>query len=789
MGFSRGRMSSKGAGELPGALSAVVSDVMWNLSDPAGATGERATAALTHAIRRVGLVAAAGVQAVMALATLSTVGAAGLPLIVAQTVLAVVALASIRLPVPAPTVALGMYAVGLWSYVVGGGIDSVLVFAACWEINFATCIAGLLVLRRYVVPLAILASLTVSAGMLLLRPDFGADFAITVTITQTSIVLALRLGLPRLLRPAMDADAAAAAAEAAERRTLVAHRSSVRAAEESRILHDTAINTLGAIANGGAGISDARAVREQCGRDVDLLAVLRSEQATRDAAALIEVFAQPRARVVRTGDGDDVLARFERSLPAATTAAIVGCVREAVTNALKHAGVDEVGIDARLTGTGLAITVRDSGSGFSGEVPEDRGIAGSILARAGEHGFAATIESRPGFGTTVALAIPEGASASLPEHDALPGERSTAEERDELRALQRRAAGYWALGVTAIGAVLLLGGGANEHFALVPMLALMLLCWVTSREGRDAAPSVLRSAVLIASTCAVFLLSGLATGFGTVGAIHWQALAPTGPFVLLLAHSSHRAARRIGVGAWVALGAGMAAWIAPSSSVAAQIVVVATCVGLGFSVVWGTFQAWAFRLGETAARSRRAALAARLQADLDDAARANYRRWVDAGLESAVRLLREIADGRRAPTDVATRSDCGDEERYLRQLVQMSPELVHLSRALIPALRLARDADIALDLRLGGIDAPDAASADEIASTVIRSIADTGRGERLAASLFPADGELRLTLVGSGVAAPARAAARARFDDLGPVRVLELAYPRGEPLRGSEAGE
>lgn len=776
----------KGAGELPGALRAAASDVMWVLPDPVGGSGDRATAVLTGSIRRIALIAAAGLQMVMMLATWSTLGGDGLPFMAAQLTIAVVALVSVRIPIPAPIVLLCMLAIGFWGYLSGSGFDSVLVFAACWEINFATCIAVLLILRRYVVPMMISAALVISSGILLLRPDFGAAFAVSVAVTQTAIVLALRLGLPRLLRPAVEADLAAAAAEVAERRTLVAQRSSARAAEESRVLHDTAINTLGAIANGGAGVSDVGAVRDQCGRDVRLLRLMRHDQTLRHDVSLREIFDQPRASVTRTGLDDEELDAFDDALPEGTRLAVIGCVRESVTNALKHSGVDRVEIDASGAGAALTITVRDAGRGFSGSAPQGRGIAGSILARAEENGFVADVSSEPGVGTSVVLTIPGAVGAEAGRGSAAAGSRG---ERDELRALQRRAGGYWALGVTAVGAVLLLGGGTNEHLALYPMLAIMLLCWGVARIPATRGSSAVRSAMLIASTCAVFFLSGAATEFGTVGAIHWQALAPTGPFVLLLATAEGRIARVLGAAAWVVLGIGIAARVAPASAVAAQIVLVAACVGLGFSGVWAIFQAWAFRLGEAAARSRRAAFQARLRTELDEASRDNYRRWVEAGLDSAVHLLREIAEGRREPTDVSTRSACGDEERYLRQLMQMNPELVHLGRALIPALRRARDADIELALRLGGVDAADAAAADEIASTVIRNVIATSRGDQLTASLFPSEGELRLTLVGNGVVRPERAGEDTRFEDLGGIKLLEMTYPRGAPTHGGRQAE
>jgi signal transduction histidine kinase len=89
--------------------------------------------------------------------------------------------------------------------------------------------------------------------------------------------------------------------------------------------------------------------------------------------------------------------------------AVLGAVREALTNAAKHAGVRHVSVFAEVTGDEVLALVRDRGSGFDPSVhtgTDRRGIAGSIVGRLDQHGGRAVIRSAPGEGTEVELRMP-----------------------------------------------------------------------------------------------------------------------------------------------------------------------------------------------------------------------------------------------------------------------------------------------------------------------------------------------------------------------------------------------
>jgi signal transduction histidine kinase len=104
------------------------------------------------------------------------------------------------------------------------------------------------------------------------------------------------------------------------------------------------------------------------------------------------------------------------------TTALVAAAREAMVNAAKHAGVDEISVYAEVEdpeGSGdpaagtLAVFVRDRGCGFDPDtVPPDRhGLADSVRARVERQGGTVRVRTAPGEGTEVALTLPRAAPA------------------------------------------------------------------------------------------------------------------------------------------------------------------------------------------------------------------------------------------------------------------------------------------------------------------------------------------------------------------------------------------
>ncbi|RLP76862.1 hypothetical protein D9V32_04290 [Mycetocola tolaasinivorans] len=742
-----------------------------------------ATRTLLTSISRVVLGAAAVWQSVMVLTTLVSLGLGGWPAALAQAMVGAIALLAMRSRRLWRAIPLAMFAAGTLSYVASGDVESSLVFAACWQINFASCFAGLLLLRRSTIGLVAGSALGTAAVIVVFLPDWGVQLPVSIVVTQCSIIIAIRLGIAGLLRHADGVEQSVRAADGAALRNESLRFQSQRLAEDSRVLHDTAINTFAAIASDSTSTHTAARVREQCARDVDLLDALRGTRAREDSARLHDVFTQPALSTRREGIDDSEIIRIESQLSQPTIAAIVGCVREAVTNAAKHSGAPHATVEVTRSATALRIDVSDDGVGFEAGSANIRGIGASILQRAQDHGFTAAVHGTPGAGTRVILNIdlapPTDDTALLPE----VGDPSTS-----ARAVHLRSGAYWGLGVTMVSVVLALAGATDVDYALVPMIGLMFVSLGLTRVPALRRGRVLLPLILSLSTVVVFLLSARATTFGLVGAVHWQALAATGPFVLLLAHVRQRRWAVLAASLWGFVVVAGAAAVLPVSATAAQIVIIAGVVGLGFSSVWALFQGFVTHLAGVEATSRRDALALRLRGAREIAAQEGYRRWMDAGLDSALTLLRGIRDGVLRPEAAPTRAACDEEERYLRQLVQINPELVYLSAVLMPLPGRARERGVPLALRLGDRDAPGEREALTIAELIDAQLRVRPATGTLSATIFPVEGGLRLTLTGPDLILPEIPQAEVHHRRLGTVDLAEITFtPTPSPPFGAES--
>jgi signal transduction histidine kinase len=117
-----------------------------------------------------------------------------------------------------------------------------------------------------------------------------------------------------------------------------------------------------------------------------------------DAAADVEELHGVRIEVASAGDVplDD------------TVRQLVLAAREAMTNAAKFPGVDEVNVYAEAGDDAIVVFVRDSGVGFDLEAVagDRRGIVESIEGRMRRAGGEATVTTAPGSGTEIELTVP-----------------------------------------------------------------------------------------------------------------------------------------------------------------------------------------------------------------------------------------------------------------------------------------------------------------------------------------------------------------------------------------------
>jgi len=89
------------------------------------------------------------------------------------------------------------------------------------------------------------------------------------------------------------------------------------------------------------------------------------------------------------------------------TQALVLAAREAMGNAARHAGVEEVSVFLDAGDTGISVYVRDRGAGFdpNAVAADRRGVAESVRGRMERVGGTARIVSAPGEGTEVELKL------------------------------------------------------------------------------------------------------------------------------------------------------------------------------------------------------------------------------------------------------------------------------------------------------------------------------------------------------------------------------------------------
>jgi signal transduction histidine kinase len=269
------------------------------------------------------------------------------------------------------------------------------------------------------------------------------------TMTGAALVL-LVVGLAHILARrelshrarAADLEVAEAAQAASEQYAVLSR--TIERREHERLLHDTVLNTLTALARACA--DDAAEVASRCRTDVALIENALSDrddpagpsgELTGDPAVAPagDLPAQVRAVVAGLrGRGLAVHLEIEAdgtpAVPGRVCAAIANATREALSNVAAHAGTAQAWVQVRMVGDGgaagwLQVTVRDEGSGFDpSRIDQDRlGLRRSIAERIGDCGGRASIRSVPGQGTEVSLIWP------APEGRALaPADRALAPE-------------------------------------------------------------------------------------------------------------------------------------------------------------------------------------------------------------------------------------------------------------------------------------------------------------------------------------------------------------------------
>lgn len=186
--------------------------------------------------------------------------------------------------------------------------------------------------------------------------------------------------------------------------------------ELQRTLHDTALNTLEAVAHHGDRL-DPGTVARRCRADALVVSQWLEGAGSTSSVVWSDALGEELARARSWGLTPEVGAEIMRGgegLPPDVVVAVAGALREALLNVAKHSGATAVAIDGSATEEGIELSVRDHGRGFAlRHVEEAGGVAQSIQRRMEQVGGSAQIASSPGEGTAVLLcwapSVPEPA--------------------------------------------------------------------------------------------------------------------------------------------------------------------------------------------------------------------------------------------------------------------------------------------------------------------------------------------------------------------------------------------
>lgn len=251
-----------------------------------------------------------------------------------------------------------------------------------------------------------------AAATLTVMAAFFAGAAIAdspgwLTVLPLQLWTVIEAGLSRALyllvrKGARDADRAVASSERARRDAAVAEARRADEREYLAALHDTASATLLMV---GSGVADGRVPWLSAQAASDLTAISGDDTTPAGEADLVARLRGMAANMPLTVHWD---VPASVTVPAADAAALVGGVREALTNVVRHAGVTEATVSVRDEGDAVVVEVTDDGAGFDpASVQGHRyGVTRSIVERLTRAGGTAEVVSRPGGGTRVRLARP-----------------------------------------------------------------------------------------------------------------------------------------------------------------------------------------------------------------------------------------------------------------------------------------------------------------------------------------------------------------------------------------------
>ncbi len=422
--------------------------------------------------------------------------------------------------------------------------------------------------RGAVPGLAYAVVIAVGWGALRMTPGFGAQgpgvavsdavflFVATVVIGFTAIGM-IRAG------EAADALAGRVLARRVEE-TLQAAMGEERARLD-RMIHDEVLAALASAAQADDAATE-RGARELARTSLTAIERLVVEPLPADLLSgdlltrLAQESVQRVSPVVRFVD-ERPAGRAPVDVPADEADAMVSATREAVRNAVRHAGASTIVVAARqkTNGDGRSVTisfvVSDDGSGFAlGDVPADRlGLRLSVIERMTSIGGSAVVASAPGRGTRVVLTRIFASTGRLLAADPLDpaeaGMPAAFPERTLIALIWSIMLAMFGLGISGIRAV------TTPWPSLLAMALIALATAVLLRAGPGlllpVPAMVVATGATVLAQClmAVFLVRDAWPGYGL-----WSQFPVQVILVILVLRQRPRAAVLVWAVSLVALG-------------------------------------------------------------------------------------------------------------------------------------------------------------------------------------------------------------------------------------------
>ncbi|MEI8084234.1 MAG: hypothetical protein WCI74_20525, partial [Actinomycetes bacterium] len=461
-------------------------------------------------------------------------------------------------------------------------------------------------------------------------------------------------------------------------------------------LHDTVINTLGAV-RGGIPAPMVDSVPERARDDLrqmsaridgydpdanDLSVQDLPDSALTQAARLhLNANIQP-LQSADGGPGPVVPQRVLRGMR--------DCINEALLNVSKHAGTAAAAVLVERVGVTLTVTITDNGPGLPvGSAPPQ-----TLLQRATRNGIRVTASEAPGGGTRIELWWSPEVSAVTNAAEIGAGTESIARS---LTSMAVRISA-WAGGSYIITTVLATSA-STEITELAPMIiggGLIAAATMASHRRFPLATSMM--VVLVVAIPAVLSLSMLTNDLCGISGTTF----PPSSWAALLALTAILLSSRV----WQGMAA--AGVYVVSNLTLVILAIMNTGCGPAYTSNFITDCAGLLAIGLFRRRIDRyfsdAAITARLKSSAQDETAALQRRSAESAdrnhamLAASRNLLEQLADGSADPTDPRVREAAGTQERYLRSILRIDPELGPLAEELVAVVGAAARSGVMADI-------------------------------------------------------------------------------------------